>query len=165
MDALKEFGATTGRARRCGWIDLVALNTPFASTESQLMMMKGDVLSGFSSIKVCTHYKTKQGKIEHFPFSIEPENVAPVYIELPGWKEDLTQMSTEEEFPTEFANYINFLEKELETPIKIVLWDQTENRPSLDHKFSVKNAVSLLALLVLLLWEQFIGTRETCHYH
>ena len=117
----KEFGATTGRARRCGWIDLVALKYAIrVNGVTQLMMMKGDVLSGFSSIKVCTHYKTKQGKIEHFPFSIEPENVAPVYIELPGWKEDLTQMSTEEEFPTEFANYINFLEKELETPIKIV---------------------------------------------
>ena len=117
----KEFGATTGRARRCGWIDLVALKYAIrVNGVTQLMMMKGDVLSGFATIKVCTHYETKQGKIEHFPFSIEPKNVVPAYIELPGWKEDLTQMSTEEEFPTEFANYINFLEKELETPIKIV---------------------------------------------
>ena len=117
----KEFGATTGRARRCGWIDLVALKYAIrVNGVTQLMMMKGDVLSGFAAIKVCTHYETKQGKIEHFPFSIQPENVVPAYIELPGWKEDLTQMSTEEEFPTAFANYINFLEKELETPIKIV---------------------------------------------
>ena len=117
----KEFGATTGRARRCGWIDLVALKYAIrVNGVTQLMMMKGDVLSGFATIKVCTHYETKQGKIEHFPFSIQPKNVVPAYIELPGWKEDLTQMSTEEEFPTEFANYINFLEKELETPIKIV---------------------------------------------
>ena len=116
-----EFGATTGRARRCGWIDLVALKYAIrVNGVTQLMMMKGDVLSGFPTIKVCTHYKTKEGNIEHFPFSIEPENVTPEYIELAGWKEDLTQMSKEEEFPTEFNAYIEFLEKELETPIKIV---------------------------------------------
>ena len=116
-----EFGATTGRARRCGWIDLVALKYAIrVNGVTQLMMMKGDVLSGFPTIKVCTHYKTKEGNIEHFPFSIEPSNVTPEYIELPGWKEDLTQMSTEEEFPAEFNAYIAFLEKELETPIKIV---------------------------------------------
>jgi len=116
-----EFGATTGRARRCGWIDLVALKYAIrVNGVTQLMMMKGDVLSGFPIIKVCTHYKTKEGNIEHFPFSIEPENVTPEYIELAGWKEDLTQMSKEEEFPAEFNAYIEFLEKELETPIKIV---------------------------------------------
>ena len=116
-----EFGATTGRARRCGWIDLVALKYAIrVNGVTQLMMMKGDVLSGFPTIKVCTHYKTKEGNIEHFPFSIEPNNVTPEYIELPGWKEDLTQMSTEEEFPAAFNAYIAFLEKELETPIKIV---------------------------------------------
>ena len=116
-----EFGATTGRARRCGWIDLVALKYAIrVNGVTQLMMMKGDVLSGFPTIKVCTHYKTKEGNIEHFPFSIEPENVTPEYIELAGWKEDLTHMSKEEEFPTEFNAYIEFLEKELETPIKIV---------------------------------------------
>ena len=116
-----EFGATTGRARRCGWIDLVALKYAIrVNGVTQLMMMKGDVLSGFPTIKVCTHYKTKEGNIEHFPFSIEPENVTPEYIELAGWKEDLTQMSKEEEFPAEFNAYIEFLEKELETPIKIV---------------------------------------------
>ena len=116
-----EFGATTGRARRCGWIDLVALKYAIrVNGVTQLMMMKGDVLSGFPTIKVCTHYKTKEGNIEHFPFSIEPENVTPEYIELAGWKEDLTQMSKEKEFPAEFNAYIEFLEKELETPIKIV---------------------------------------------
>ena len=116
-----EFGATTGRARRCGWIDLVALKYAISvNGVTQLMMMKGDVLSGFPSIKVCTAYKTKEGIIEHFPFSIEPENVTPQYIELPGWKEDLTQMSSEEEFPANFNDYIAYLEKELETPIKIV---------------------------------------------
>ena len=116
-----EFGATTGRARRCGWIDLVALKYAISvNGVTQLMMMKGDVLSGFPTIKVCTAYKTREGIIEHFPFSIEPENVTPQYIELPGWKEDLTQMSSEEEFPANFNDYIAYLEKELETPIKIV---------------------------------------------
>jgi adenylosuccinate synthase len=84
------------------------------------MMMKGDVLSGFSTIKVCTAYKTTDGIIEHLPFSIEPEKVSPQYIELPGWKEDLTQMTSEDEFPANFNDYIAYLEKELETPIKIV---------------------------------------------
>ena len=116
-----EFGATTGRARRCGWIDLVALKYAIrVNGVTQLMMMKGDVLSGFSTIKVCTSYKTNEGVIEHFPFSIEPKNVSPQYIELPGWEEDLTQMSSEEEFPANFKDYIAYLEKELETPIKIV---------------------------------------------
>ena len=116
-----EFGATTGRARRCGWIDLVALKYAIrVNGVTQLMMMKGDVLSGFSTIKVCNAYKTKEGAIDHLPFSIEPENVTPQYIELPGWKEDLTQMSSEDEFPQNFKDYIAFLEKELETPIKIV---------------------------------------------
>ena len=117
----QEFGATTGRARRCGWIDLVALKYAIrVNGVTQLMMMKGDVLSGFKSIKVCTGYATKDGLIEHFPFSIEPENVSPVYTELPGWEEDLTQITAEDHFPESFKAYIAYLEKELETPIKIV---------------------------------------------
>ena len=116
-----EFGATTGRARRCGWIDLVALKYAInINGVNQLMMMKGDVLSGFKTIKICTSYKTKEGSIEHLPFNIEPEHVTPEYTELPGWKEDLTKLTSEEQFPKEFNNYIAYLEKELETPIKIV---------------------------------------------
>ena len=116
-----EFGATTGRARRCGWIDLVALKYAIRiNGVTQLMMMKGDVLSGFKTIKICTSYKTKEGSIEHLPFSIEPEHVTPEYKELPGWKEDLTKLTSEDQFPEEFNNYIAYLEKELETPIKIV---------------------------------------------
>lgn len=116
-----EFGATTGRSRRCGWIDLVALKYAIrVNGVTQLMMMKGDVLSGFETIKVCTSYKTSEGSIEHLPFSIEPENVTPEYIELAGWKEDLTALTAEDQFPKEFNDYIAYLEKELETPIKIV---------------------------------------------
>ncbi|MDA9359306.1 adenylosuccinate synthase [Flavobacteriaceae bacterium] len=116
-----EFGATTGRSRRCGWIDLVALKYAIrVNGVTQLMMMKGDVLSGFETIKVCTSYKTTEGSIEHLPFSIEPEHVTAEYIELAGWKEDLTAMTAEDQFPKEFNDYIAYLEKELETPIKIV---------------------------------------------
>ena len=116
-----EFGATTGRSRRCGWIDLVALKYAIrVNGVTQLMMMKGDVLSGFETIKVCTSYKTSEGSIEYLPFSIEPEHVTPEYFELAGWKEDLTALTAEDQFPKEFNDYIAYLEKELETPIKIV---------------------------------------------
>ena len=116
-----EFGATTGRARRCGWLDLVALKYAIrVNGVTQLMMMKGDVLSGFDTIKVCTSYTTKEGEVDFLPFSIEPEEVTPNYIELPGWEEDLTKLTSEDEFPKTFNDYIAYLEKELETPIKIV---------------------------------------------
>ncbi len=116
-----EFGATTGRSRRCGWLDLVALKyAVHVNGVTQLMMMKGDVLSGFNTLKICTAYKYQGKEITHFPYSIEPENVEPVYTEMKGWKEDLTKMSDESEFPDTLNAYIKFLEKELETPITIV---------------------------------------------
>lgn len=116
-----EFGAVTGRPRRCGWLDLVALKyTCEVNGVTQLMMMKGDVLSGFPTLKVCTAYKYKGETIEHLPFNIEPENVTPVYTEMKGWKEDLTKMSDPSQFPQELNAYIDFLEKALEIPIKIV---------------------------------------------
>ncbi len=116
-----EFGATTGRPRRCGWLDLVALKYACqVNGVTQLMMMKGDVLSGFKTLKVCTSYKYKGKEITHLPYNIEPENVQPVYTEFKGWKEDLTKMTDASQLPKELNNYIDFLEKELETPIKIV---------------------------------------------
>jgi len=116
-----EFGSTTGRARRCGWLDLVALKYAVqVNGVTQLMMMKGDVLSGFETLKICTAYKYKGEVITHFPFNIEPENVEPVYTEVKGWAEDLTKMTKESEFPKGLNEYISFLEKELETPISIV---------------------------------------------
>ena len=87
---------------------------------TQLMMMKGDVLSGFETLKVCTGYKYKGEEIEHLPYNIEEENLTPIYKEIKGWKEDLTKMTEESEFPKEFKDYITFIEKELEVPIKIV---------------------------------------------
>ncbi len=116
-----EFGAVTGRPRRCGWLDLVTLKyTCEVNGVTQLMMMKGDVLSGFDKIKVCTAYKYKGETISHLPYNIESENVTPVYTEMKGWKEDLTKMRDVSEFPQELNDYIDFLEKELAIPIKIV---------------------------------------------
>ncbi|MFH6769576.1 adenylosuccinate synthase [Gaetbulibacter aquiaggeris] len=117
----QEFGATTGRPRRCGWLDLVALRYACqVNGVTQLMMMKGDVLSGFKKLKVCTAYNYKGAVITHFPYNIEPENVQPIYTEFKGWNEDLTKMSEAGQLPKELNEYIQFLEKELEIPITIV---------------------------------------------
>ncbi|WP_353778325.1 adenylosuccinate synthase [Winogradskyella sp. 3972H.M.0a.05] len=116
-----EFGATTGRARRCGWLDLVALKYACAvNGVTQLIMMKGDVLSGFNTLKVCTSYNYKGETISHLPYNIESENVTPIYTELKGWKEDLTSMTEASQMPKELNDYIAFLEKELEIPITVV---------------------------------------------
>lgn len=116
-----EFGATTGRPRRCGWLDLVALKYAVrVNGVTQLMMMKADVLSGFDTIKVCTAYNYQGKQIGHLPYSIEAQYVTPVYKELPGWKEDLTGMTKVSELPKTLIQYIEFLEKELEVPIRIV---------------------------------------------
>ena len=116
-----EFGATTGRKRRCGWLDLVALKYAVqVNGITQLIMMKGDVLSGFETLKVCTGYIYKGEEIQHLPYNIEPENLEPIYTEVKGWKEDLTKMTDASSLPKEFNDYVEFLEKELETPITIV---------------------------------------------
>lgn len=116
-----EFGAVTGRPRRCGWLDLVALKYAVqVNGVTQLYMMKGDVLSGFDTLKVCTGYQYKGETINHLPYNIEPENVQPIYTEMKGWKADLTGMSSYEELPEELKEYIAFIEKELEVPIKVV---------------------------------------------
>ncbi|RAJ07539.1 adenylosuccinate synthase [Arenibacter echinorum] len=116
-----EFGATTGRPRRCGWLDLVALKYAVEiNGVTELMMMKADVLSGFKTLKVCTAYNYKGKQIKHLPYSIEPEYVTPVYTEMKGWAKDLTKMSKSDELPDTLMDYIKFLEKELEVPIKIV---------------------------------------------
>lgn len=116
-----EFGATTGRARRCGWLDLVALKYAVqVNGVTQLMMMKADVLSGFDTLKICTSYKYKGEEITHLPYNVEEKYVEPIYTEMPGWEEDLMQMTSKEAFPDNLNKYIDFIEKELETPIKIV---------------------------------------------
>ncbi len=116
-----EFGSVTGRKRRCGWLDLVALKYAIqVNGVTQLMMMKGDVLSGFETLKVCTSYNYKGKEIHHLPFNIEEENVTPLYTNLKGWKADLTGLTTYESLPIELKNYIEFIEAAVEIPIKIV---------------------------------------------
>jgi len=116
-----EFGATTGRPRRCGWLDLVALKYAVQiNGVTELMMMKADVLSGFDNIKVCTAYKYKGEEIQHLPYNIEEEYVTPLYTEMKGWSKDLTKLSKAEELPATLNDYIAFLEKQLNVPIKIV---------------------------------------------
>ncbi|OYU80178.1 MAG: adenylosuccinate synthase [Flavobacterium sp. BFFFF1] len=116
-----EFGSVTGRQRRCGWLDLVALKYAIrVNGVTQLMMMKGDVLSGFEKLQVCTAYNYKGEIIDHLPYNIEPENVTPIYTEYSGWQADLTGMTTYNELPAELKSYIEFIEKEVEVPIKIV---------------------------------------------
>ena len=116
-----EYGAVTGRERRCGWIDLVALKYAIMiNGVTQLIMMKSDVLDDFDEIKACVAYEINGERIEQFPFSVEEDEITPVYVTLPGWKTDMTRMQSESEFPKNFKDYIDFLEKELETPITIV---------------------------------------------
>ena len=116
-----EYGAVTGRERRCGWIDLVALRYAImVSGVTKLIMMKSDVLDDFPTIKACTAYQLKDGTVTRdFPYDIS-EGITPIYEELPGWQHDLTTITSEAQFPQAFSNYIAFLEKELETPITIV---------------------------------------------
>lgn len=116
-----EFGATTGRPRRCGWLDLVALRYAVEiNGVSELMMMKADVLSGFKTIKVCTAYNYEGEEIHHLPYSIEEHHVSPIYTEFKGWSKDLTKLSKAEDLPPALNDYIGFLEKELQVPIKLV---------------------------------------------
>ena len=116
-----EFGATTGRPRRCGWIDLVALKYAITiNGVTELNMMKADVLSGFEQIKVCTHYEYNGEKIAHLPYDIDSKYVKPVYETLEGWHEDLTEIKSAEDLPQALNNYIAYLERELEVPITVV---------------------------------------------
>ncbi len=115
-----EYGAVTGRERRCGWIDLVQLRySVMVNGVTELIMMKSDVLDTFDTIKACVAYELPDGTTTpDFPYEID--HVKPVYKEIKGWKTDMTQMTSEDQFPTEFKAYIDFLETELETRIAIV---------------------------------------------
>ena len=115
-----EFGAVTGRPRRCGWLDLVALKyAVMISGVTDLIMMKSDCLDTFETIKVCTSYIVDGQPSDQWPFDTFA-NIEPVYTEFKGWKTDLTHCRTEEELPQEFRDYIAFMEKFLEVPIKII---------------------------------------------
>lgn len=115
-----EYGAVTGRERRCGWIDLVALRYAImVNGVTNLIMMKSDVLDTFPTIKACVTYRIDGKETRDFPYDIT-EGVQPVYQELPGWQTDMTRMTDESQFPDAFKAYIDFLEQQLQTPISIV---------------------------------------------
>jgi adenylosuccinate synthase len=114
-----EFGATTGRPRRCGWIDLPALKYAILlNGVTELVMTKADVLSGFETIRVCTHYIWNGEKIDYMPYDILSIKPEPVWHDLDGWKEDLTNITDKNELPEKLVQYIQYLEKELNVPIK-----------------------------------------------
>ena len=114
-----EFGSVTGRRRRCGWIDLVALRyAVMIDGVTQLIMMKSDVLDTFNVIKACVAYRVDGVETDRFPFDLS--KAEPIYAELPGWRTDMSRMKSEDEFPEEFNAYLTFLEDELGVPIKIV---------------------------------------------
>jgi adenylosuccinate synthase len=117
-----EFGATTGRPRRCGWLDLPALKyAVMINGVTQLFMMKSDVLSMFSEIKICTAYKFKDGSItDALPFDLCTEEIKPVYQTLPGWKTDLTGIKDYKNLPKELLDYITFIEEDVKVPITII---------------------------------------------
>lgn len=114
-----EYGSTTGRPRRCGWLDLVALKySIMLNGVTQLIMMKADVLDQFDSIKICVGYDINGVVTEEFPSELN-DDVQPVYVELPGWKTDLTRIKHQNEFPEELNSYINFIEEETGIPVTI----------------------------------------------
>lgn len=114
-----EYGAVTGRNRRCGWLDLVALKYAImVNGVTQLIMMKSDVLDGFDTIRVCTAYEKDGVQTTDMPY--DTEGWKAVYENLPGWKTDLTQMTSEQQFPQQLRDYISYIEKETATPITIV---------------------------------------------
>ena len=116
-----EFGATTGRPRRCGWLDLVALKYSCKiNGVTKLMMMKSDVLSGFKSIKVCTSYEYKGEKIRYMPYDINDNSLKPIYDEFEGWENDITKINDFDKLPMNLKKYISYLEKELNIPITII---------------------------------------------
>ena len=116
-----EFGATTGRPRRCGWLDLVALRYSCQiNGVTKLMMMKSDVLSGFKSIKVCTSYEYKGEKIRYMPYDINDNSLKPIYDEFEGWENDITKINDFDKLPMNLKKYVSYLEKELNIPITII---------------------------------------------
>jgi len=116
-----EFGATTGRPRRCGWIDLVQLRySIMINGITELSMMKGDVLSIFDEIKACTHYLIDGEKVTDFPYDINDHDITPVYESVDGWGDDLTRLESLDDAPDSFRSYVDYLEKQLNVPIRVV---------------------------------------------
>lgn len=119
-DAGKEYGATTGRPRRCGWLDLVALKyTVMLNGVTSLIMMKSDVMNGFDTVKVAVSYKTPQGETSDFPYEVD-ETTEPVYRDFEGWTEDISKIRSYDALPVAFRAYVEFIEAECGVPVKII---------------------------------------------
>ncbi|MFL2581264.1 MAG: adenylosuccinate synthase [Schleiferiaceae bacterium] len=120
-DQGNEYGSTTGRPRRTGWLDLPALKYAVEiNGVTQLMMMKADVLSGLNELKVCTEYEYGGETIKHIPFSLNDDLVTPVYTELKPWKEDLTKMNSTDQLPNQLKSYTKFIEEYIGVPIVLI---------------------------------------------
>lgn len=116
-----EFGATTGRPRRCGWVDIPQLKYAIMiNGVTELSMMKADVLDGFDSIQACTHYLIDGERYDYFPYDVNDVEVVPVYEEIKGWNCDTTKLASFEDAPIELKNYVQYLEQKLEVPITVV---------------------------------------------
>ncbi len=119
-DIGREYGAVTGRERRCGWLDMVALKYAImVDGATQLIMMKSDVLNAFETIKVAVAYEIDGERVEHFPYSVEGE-IKPIYREFKGWNCDICNVRSYDEFPAEFKEYVEFIEAETQVPIKVI---------------------------------------------
>jgi adenylosuccinate synthase len=117
----REFGSTTGRPRRCGWLDLPALRYAITiNGVTELMMMKADVLSIFDTIRVCTHYRINGQLTDRLPYDINGVTIEPVYTDLKGWNCDLTGLTQPEDMPHELIEYIGFIERETGVPVNVV---------------------------------------------
>jgi adenylosuccinate synthase len=120
-DVGREYGSTTGRPRRCGWLDIPALNYAIMiNGVTELIMMKADVLSGLDTIRVCTAYKVNGVETKNFPYDICTADIEPVYTDLPGWTEDLTGVTRAEDMPGALMEYISFIEKATGVPVSVV---------------------------------------------
>jgi len=117
----REFGATTGRPRRCGWIDLPALKYAIMiNGVTELSMMKADILSIFDEIEVCTHYMVDGKRMDYLPYDIANMECTPVYEKVKGWKTDLTELSNYADAPAELKGYVQYLEQKLDVPVRVV---------------------------------------------
>jgi len=129
-----EFGSTTGRPRRCGWLDLVALKySIMINGVTEMIMMKADVLDQFDMVRVCVGYEINGEVVEAFPYELT-DKLRPIYVELPGWKTDLTKITNQEEFPVEFKNYIRFIEDETNVTISMASVGPNRNQTILLNK-------------------------------
>ncbi len=134
----REFGSTTGRARRCGWLDLPALRYAcMINGVTELYMMKADVLSMLDTLRICTHYQTPDGLTDVLPFDLNNSNVKPVYTDFHSWKKDLTGIRHDTDFPDELKSYVGFIERNLNIPIRIIsVGPDREQTITRTHNFS-----------------------------